>query len=70
MTLTFTLLEQIFLAGIKPRIPAERVEELTAQYRLQYLVGITLAHIFLDSLAGKDTVPRYHPMTYVRFVAF
>ncbi|MGO8072160.1 hypothetical protein AB9F41_06570 [Rhizobium leguminosarum] len=70
VTLTFTLLEQIFLAGIKPRIPAERVEELTAQCRLQYLVGITLAHIFLDSLAGKDTVPRYHSMTYVRFVAF
>ncbi|TBZ17070.1 hypothetical protein [Rhizobium leguminosarum] len=69
VTSTFALFEHLFLVDIKPRIPAELVEELTAQYRLQYLLGITLAHIYLDSLA-VDHVPKYHPMTYVRFVGF
>ncbi|TBA86315.1 hypothetical protein ELH53_15455 [Rhizobium ruizarguesonis] len=69
VTSTFALFEHLFLVDIKPRIPAELVEELTAQYRLQYLLGITLAHLYLDSLA-VDHVPKYHPMTYVRFVGF
>ncbi|RVK60594.1 hypothetical protein CN155_04865 [Sinorhizobium meliloti] len=68
-TSTHTLFEGFWKSEIAPKLTAEEQVERSALYRLRYLIGITLAHIYLDSLAGPE-VPNKHPVTYFRYSAF